>query len=142
VNKNKIAIYSDGGARGNPGPAACAFIVKTGEGIIQKSSKFLGEATNNVAEYSGATEALKWLSENSSVLKDISGPIEFYMDSELVVKQIIGDYKVKNIKLGVLNSEVLTLLRKIPTKILFINVPRSKNETADLLVNLELDKNV
>ena len=142
MNKNKIAIYSDGGARGNPGPAACAFIVKKGEGIIQKSSKFLGEATNNVAEYSGAIEALKWLSENSPVLKDISGPIEFYMDSELVVKQIIGDYKVKNIKLGVLNSEVLTLLKKIPTKILFINVPRSKNKTADLLVNQELDKNV
>lgn len=134
---NKIVIYSDGGARGNPGPAACAFIVQDLNGkLLHKDSKYLGETTNNFAEYQGAILALTQTLENE---KDIEGVINFYMDSELVVKQINGQYKVKEPTLQKLHKEVKELLNKISLEVVFKNIPREKNKIADSLVNKELD---
>jgi len=141
MNGDKIVIHSDGGARGNPGPGASAYVIEKGATILQKSSKHLGRVTNNVAEYTGVIEALKWISDNKELVAGSLGPIEFYMDSELVVKQINGEYKVKDQKLAGLFSEVKDLLKNLSNKILFISVPRNKNKIADFLVNLELDKN-
>jgi len=131
-------IYSDGGARGNPGPAASAFIVLDDGNVIYKDSKFLGKATNNVAEYQGVLLALAWL-VNSSIQYPVSS-IRFFMDSELIVHQINGHYKVKDKKLKELFLEVQAFLKKIQPKIIFKNIPRTKNKLADFLVNKTLDE--
>jgi len=133
--QNQLAIFSDGGARGNPGPAACAIVVQGDKGNpLFKKSEFLGPATNNVAEYQGLLMGLTWILENNQV-----NEICFYMDSELVVKQIKGLYKVKDENLKLLHQEAKIILEKIPSKIIFQHVPREKNKLADALVNEELD---
>lgn len=136
----QIIVHTDGGARGNPGPAACAFIVETGGKLIKKGSLFLGKATNNTAEYQGVILALKWLIENKVTLS--AKEIVFYLDSELIVRQISGIYKVKDENLRNLFSAVSSLLVSIGKKVVFRNVPREKNKIADLLVNKALDENL
>ncbi len=134
----KHSLYSDGGARGNPGPAASAFVFfDESDNLIHKSSKFLGDQTNNYAEYQGVVLALTWLTQNKDLIK---GDINFFMDSELVVKQINGIYKVKEPTLQKLNKEVQDLIRTLSVKFIFKNVPRIENKLADQLVNEELDK--
>jgi len=130
-----VALYSDGGARGNPGPAAIAFlaVTKTGQ-IIKADSRFIGKATNNQAEYHALIAALEF----SKSIKAQS--VICHLDSELVGKQLNGEYSVKN-------SELQKLWRKAQElsggfkKIAFINVPRSNSyiSRADELVNKALD---
>lgn len=135
---NEVSISTDGGARGNPGPAACAIVIKDDVGnIVESKSKFLGETTNNVAEYSGLLMGLNWILENKNS-KDFR--INFYMDSELVIKQVRGEYKVKDENLKKLFSEVKDLQTKISSRIIFTHVVRSRNKEADALVNDELDR--
>lgn len=131
-------VFSDGGARGNPGPAACAFVCISDTGsVVQKASKYLGSTTNNFAEYQGVILALTWLNQNKKML---GGSITFNLDSELVTNQINGTYKVKEETLKKLMLLIRNLLDKFPTKIIFKNVPREKNKLADFLVNEELDR--
>lgn len=137
--ESKIEIYSDGGARGNPGPGACAFVIKSGGKIIAQDSKYLGSVTNNFAEYSGVLLALNYILEKP-ISRSTSQAINFYMDSELVVRQLNGHYKVKNNSLRKINEEVKNLLVRINGNIIFENVPRIKNKDADGLVNQELDQ--
>ncbi len=139
MNEDGIVIHTDGGARGNPGPAACAFVAEVGGKIIQEESGFLGNSTNNCAEYQGVILALKWLSTNHKNLTARSAI--FYLDSELVARQISGVYKVKDKKLTELFLQVNKLSKTIELTILYKNIPRSKNKKADVLVNRELDKN-
>jgi ribonuclease HI len=136
-----MIIHTDGGARGNPGPAACAFVVEDGGKVVYKSSKYLGVATNNVAEYQGVISALDWLIQ-SPEQTFYNRKILFCLDSELVVRQLNGQYKVKNENLKSLFLEIDKKLRKIETKIIFQSVPRDKNKIADFLLNQELDKKV
>ena len=102
MQKDQITIHTDGGSRGNPGPAACAFVVENSGEEIFKGAKFLGKQTNNFAEYSGVILALQWVTKNFSTSnlnnqpKGCQFPIIFYLDSELVVKQINGLYRVKD----------------------------------------------
>lgn len=133
-----MIIHSDGGARGNPGPGACAFTAEENGRIIGKGSRYLGKVTNNLAEYSGVLLALNWLTEHRQTLLD--GPIIFYLDSELIVKQLDGLYKTKNKTLIKLNGEVKDLIEKNKLKVAFRNIPRAKNKLADLLVNKKLDE--
>ena len=120
--------------RGNPGPAACAFTVeKNGEELFSKS-KFLGTATNNFAEYSGVVNALDWLLENNN-----TSQVSFYLDSELVVRQINGLYKVKDENLKKLFLNVLTKIKETKLKLIFRHIPREENSRADFLVNQKLD---
>ena len=134
-----LTIHTDGGARGNPGPAACAFVAELGEKTIGEGALYLGNTTNNFAEYKGVILALEWVIENFDY--NLSQDITFYLDSELVVKQLIGIYKVKDAKLQNLFLQVKKLQEKIDLKIFFKNIPREKNKEADRLVNIELDKN-
>lgn len=134
-----VEIYSDGGARGNPGPGACAFVIKSEGKIIAQDSKYLGSVTNNFAEYSGVLLALNYILENP-VTRSNNQTTSFYMDSELVVRQLNGHYKVKSSSLQKINNEVRILLARIESNIIFENVPRIKNREADRLVNLELDR--
>jgi ribonuclease HI len=129
----KIIIFTDGGARGNPGPAASAAVVDG-----KDFSEFIGEATNNVAEYRGLLlglkSALKLVGKKNSETE-----LEIKMDSELVVKQLRGEYKIKNQDLKLLAAEVLPLVNKFK-KVSFSHVPREENFRADKLVNEVLDK--
>jgi ribonuclease HI len=134
--KNKIKIFCDGGARGNPGPAAAAFVVETGGQEYYSQAFYLGKATNNIAEYAAVWEALSWLVAKKELANQ---EIFFVLDSELVVKQINGLYKVKNQNLKKYFSLIKILLEKFSGKISFQNVSREKNKKADFLVNEKLD---
>ena len=134
-----LNINCDGGSRGNPGPAASAFIVSRDGEVIYKESKFLGVATNNDAEYSAVILALKWLSK----LRELgeNRRVNFILDSELVVRQIKGIYKIKNERLKKHYFEIIGLIKSLGVKVEFQNVGRMKNKLADQLVNEELDRN-
>ncbi|RLC32542.1 ribonuclease H [Candidatus Woesebacteria bacterium] len=136
--EDKIFIYCDGGARGNPGPAASAFVAIQDGKVIHKASKYLGKATNNVAEYGSVILALTWLYKNYKSVSDLE--ITVNLDSELVTKQMSGLYKVKNPKLKEMHVVGKRLESKLSTKVLYKWAPREKNRLADFLVNRELDK--
>ena len=139
MENDRIVIHTDGGARGNPGPAACAFVAEFSGKTIGKKSLFLGVSTNNCAEYQGVLLALNWLNENRKIFS--ADVITFYLDSELVARQLSGKYKVKDKKLMELFIRAINLSTKIGLKINYKNIPREENKIADLLVNEELDKN-
>jgi len=133
----KVLIFTDGGARGNPGPAAVGFIVidKEKNLVIKKFSKLIGVATNNVAEYLAVVEALKYL--KSFPAKEIEN-VDLYSDSQLVVKQLNGFYKIKNAKLRSLIIEVRRLEQEVGGNVFYHQISREKNQEADDLVNLSL----
>lgn len=134
---NYLKIFCDGGARGNPGPAASAFVVFGEDGDrLAKGSKYLGENTNNVAEYTAVIMALEWLDKNGRGTDEVT----FVLDSELITKQINGLYKIKSEKLKPLIVRVKNLQKKFSGKIIFTWSPRSGNKLADKLVNEKLDE--
>lgn len=128
-----IRANVDGGARGNPGPAACAVVVRNEKNeVIAEWGEYLGIQTNNVAEYSGLLAALDYaLREKYPSLKVLS-------DSELLVQQMRGVYKVKNVRLKELFERAQSLARKIE-HFGIDYVPRESNREADRLVNKVLD---
>ena len=137
--QNSLTINCDGGSRGNPGPAACAFVATDAGNVIYRESKFLGTTTNNDAEYSAVILALDWLSK-PDIRHRVSG-ISFVLDSELVVRQIKGVYKIKSQKLREHHAEIIGLIKNLGVRVEFQNVEREKNKLADDLVNEELDRN-
>jgi ribonuclease HI len=135
---DNLKIYCDGGARGNPGPGASAFVVEKEEKIIFKQGKYLGRATNNIAEYQGVLMAMHWLKENLKKTEEII----FVLDSELVVNQLSGKFKIKNENLRNLFYAIKEIEKTLLVKIFYQAVPRDKNKLADLLVNQTLDENL
>ncbi len=129
-----LDIYTDGASRGNPGPSAWAYIFVVGNEIIYKNSKFIGFNTNNQTEYFAIIEALK------TAIKFKFKEIRIFSDSELVIKQLNGEYKVKNINLQILFSQVDKLKTKF-SKITFIHVFRDNSwmKIADSFCNEVLD---
>lgn len=140
MQKGKLVIHTDGGSRGNPGPAASAFVAELDGNHIHEDSKFIGSQTNNVAEYQAVLLALDWLL--GKYPNETFEEITFYLDSELVVRQLQGKYKVKSEGLISLYQNAMTLIAKVKPKIVFVSVPREKNKDADLLVNKRLDQNI
>ncbi len=134
-----LKIYCDGGSRGNPGHAASAFAVYKNGKVIHKESHYIGVSTNNIAEYKAVGFALDWLKDNKVPTDDA---VKFILDSELVVKQLTGIYKVKNSKLALLVVEIKNKERKFPFKVYYSVVTRESNQLADSLVNKELDKKI
>ena len=130
-----LKIYSDGGSRGNPGKAACAFVVYSGNKLLHEESSYLGVTTNNQAEYYGVLNALNWLSKEDTKLSYVN----FYLDSELVVKQLNGQYKVKSKELKSLYDKCKRLIKEFAYSIVFTHVPRVENKKADNLLNECLD---
>jgi ribonuclease HI len=129
----RVVVHVDGGARGNPGPAAIGAVVATPDGdILDESHARIGEATNNVAEYRGVLHGL----ERARALG--ATEVEVVNDSELVAKQITGDYKVKQDHLKPLRAEALDALRAFE-RWSIRSVPRERNARADALVNEALD---
>jgi ribonuclease HI len=139
MNKKRLVVFSDGGARGNPGPAASSFVVFLEGREIKRSSKYLGETTNNVAEYFGVLLAMKWISK--STVKDKVEEIVFNLDSQLVARQLSGIYKVKESRLKLISSKIKILEKSLNKKILFNHIPREQNKLADKLVNETIDEN-
>jgi ribonuclease HI len=132
----KLKIYSDGGARGNPGPAAAAFLIFSEDGeLLKADSRFLGKRTNNQAEYEALIAALEF-----AVQLDVQ-EVVCHLDSELVGKHLTGEYSVKNPELKRRWSKVQELRRRFK-RVSFINVPRTNKriQEADSLVNERLDK--
>jgi ribonuclease HI len=130
----KIIIYTDGGARGNPGPAGIgAVLYNENKKIIAEISRYLGVATNNQAEYKALIAAIQKAHE----LK--AEELECYLDSELVVKQLKREYKVKNAELAPLFLEIHNLSLSFK-KISYTHIPREKNSAADALANEAMDR--
>ena len=127
-----ITIHTDGGARGNPGPSAIGAILESNGQVIEKISAYIGETTNNQAEYRAVHAAL----QAAQLLG--AKRIQVFCDSELVVKQLRGEYKVKNKDLGPWYVKIHSLVNQIGS-VTFTAVPREKNTLADELVNQALD---
>ena len=181
-----LIVHTDGGSRGNPGPAAAAFIITDSTGkLIKQSGSYLGVTTNNQAEYQAVLLALNWISQNIenqfqnsiNVLGGASGaPIErpqpvkrmgedvgwgaakrqdpnrkmsfetgsitFYLDSELVARQLSGQYKIKSQDLLPLAIKIRNLIPQLSVPVRFFSIPRGQNRAADGLVNQVLDSQV
>jgi ribonuclease HI len=129
----KLVVNVDGGARGNPGPAAIAAVVSDPGGeVLEERSETIGKATNNVAEY----RALLLGIERARALG--AREVELVGDSELVARQVRGEYRVKDVGLRPLHAEVRKALEGFD-RWSIRNVPREENEAADALVNSTLD---
>jgi ribonuclease HI len=129
----KARLFTDGGARGNPGPAAAAYVLEADDGtVLAAHGEAIGVATNNVAEYRALVAGLE-RARDAGVHE-----LEVVSDSELVVKQMRGEYKVKKAALRELSLEAARLAREIGA-VRYTAVPREHNELADTLVNEVLD---
>lgn len=140
----KIIIHTDGGSRGNPGPAAIGVVIEMVDQInsinlvnLINLSRYIGEATNNVAEYKAVLEALTWVKENLG-FEEVE--LNFFLDSQLVVEQLKGNYKMKNAGLKPLFWEIREMVMLIKDGVSFTHVPREQNKEADVLVNKALDE--
>lgn len=137
---NILNVFTDGGARGNPGPSAIGvYIADENDKKIAGFGKAIGIATNNAAEYKAVIEALTWIIENK---KDLSSTakIYFFLDSKLVCSQIIGIFKVKNADLRDLLFDVRQREAQINFPIFYKYIPREQNTKADAFVNKALDR--
>ena len=134
-----LIIYTDGGARGNPGPAGIGAVVMDGEGkVIKEISQYIGKTTNNFAEYEALIRAFEIVKRLfGEKLRDME--IEVRMDSELVVRQLMGQYRVKEPGLKEQFARVGVLRMSEMPNIIFVHVPREKNAHADELVNKAID---
>ena len=135
---NKVVIHIDGGSRGNPGPAAFGAVIDIGNDR-KEYSEAVGIATNNQAEYQAAIFALKKVKQLIGKERSKSALVEVYLDSELLTKQINGEYKVENENMQPLFLELWNL-RLDFGKVTFKHILREQNKEADRLVNAALDK--
>lgn len=133
-----LTLYTDGAARGNPGPGGLGVVIQAGVKTWQ-FKKYLGETTNNKAEYCAMLFALEKARELISTHHLEVERIVCYSDSELMVCQLTGEYKVKDVELGVLFVKVWNASQRLP-KIEYRHIPRSQNKEADSLANEAIDQ--
>lgn len=132
----KIVVYTDGGSRGNPGPAAVGVWVET---LGKKYGEYIGDnRTNNEAEYEALIFALKKIKQLVGKDKTKTVAVECYLDSELVVKQLNHEYKLKDERIQKYFIEIWNLMLDFGS-VTFSHVPREKNKVADAMVNEALD---
>jgi ribonuclease HI len=129
-----LRVHIDGGARGNPGPAGFGVhVADAGGETVAELYGFLGRATNNVAEYAACVAALEWATANKV------GSMKLHSDSQLLVRQLEGRYKVRNAGLQPLHARCRRLMAKI-SSIRLSHVPREENKEADALANRAMDE--
>jgi ribonuclease HI len=141
-------VHTDGGARGNPGPAATGVFIEEDGGVEHGERKtvagfgtYIGETTNNVAEYTAVIEALTYLKEHANKIGYASdSKVMFYLDSTLVVNQLIGLFKIKEGHLRELVFKVHALENELGGEIRYSIVRREFNKQADFFVNKALDE--
>lgn len=149
LKSSVLTLFSDGGARGNPGPAAGGVLIFWRGKEIFRHGEFLGTATNNVAEYSallmGVRQCLDWKRGHSPFPQESWAEVqelEFCLDSQLVVEQLCGRYRIKDLNMQRLSRKVVEGLSAIGLPRRFTHIPRARNAEADALVNQVLDKNI
>lgn len=129
----RLVLRTDGASRGNPGPAAAGVVIEAEDGtLLARGKRYLGEMTNNQAEYRALLIGLK------AAARYRPAAVRVYMDSELVVKQMRGEYRVKDESLRPLFAEASAWAKRLPN-VAFEHVPRAKNALADQLANEALD---
>lgn len=136
MTKDIYQIHTDGGARGNPGPAAVGVVIHKNGKFLHQFGRAIGKTTNNVAEYRGVVEALKYM---RSILKKNEFELLFILDSMLIVNQLNGIFKIKEPHLRELSLEVKMLEQEVGGVIRYATVRREQNRDADFLVNQTLD---
>jgi len=132
---NKVVIYTDGGARNNPGPAGAGVVIRDGDKTVAEVKKYLGERTNNWAEYEAVILALTEAKKRGLAGREI----EVRMDSELIQRQLTNEYQVKEETLWPQYIKVHNLLVAHFPNTRFVHVPREENKEADRLVNEAID---
>ena len=141
--ENKLIVYTDGGARGNPGPAAIGVVMKQLQGKreipFKEFAQAIGDATNNAAEYQAIIFALKKIKALVGSEKAEKISLEVRMDSELVARQLRGEYKVEEESLWPYFMKIWNLKQSFQS-VIFKEIPREKNHEADRLLNQELNK--
>lgn len=133
----KLTINTDGGSRGNPGDAAIGYVVYEDGKLVKKHGEYIGIKTNNEAEYQAVINVLEWVEKNYT--KDNPPLLEFKLDSNLVVNQIKGLFKIKQNHLQLLAAKVHNALKRQSLNATFSHVYREFNREADFLVNQALD---
>lgn len=134
---SEFNIYTDGGSRGNPGPAALGVVIKNAQGeTVDSFKRYLDTQTNNSAEYMALLAACEWLASQPNKAKRVN----FFLDSELVVKQLNGQYRIKHPELGVLAGQIKDCLNRLKIDTSVTHIKRALNSEADALVNQALDE--
>ncbi len=130
-------LFTDGGSRGNPGQAACAFVVveTATQKVVHEASKTLGVATNNEAEYQGFIESVEWVLDQ----KWENEVLVWKLDSLLVVQQLTSVWKIKDARMRVLAQSAWDKLKKLTSRYTIKHIPREQNSRADALLNQALD---
>jgi ribonuclease HI len=138
----KFIIHTDGGSRGNPGPAAIGVVIEEVGGVLKKEyGEYIGETTNNDAEYQAVVFALKKLKLLIGKERAKRATLEFHVDSELVERQLNGEYKIMDKRIREYFMEIWNL--KIDyRKVGFKHIMREKNQEADRMVNSALDREI
>ncbi len=132
-----ISVFTDGAARGNPGKAGIGIVIKDDRGaVLAELKEYIGTSTNNNAEYSALLRALEYILESETLR--CSGVV-VYTDSELMARQIRGEYKVKEPGLKLMYQKVILLLKSAPFSFTIRHIPRTQNAEADALANEAID---
>lgn len=131
----ELKIHTDGGSRGNPGPSAVGVVIEDPTSLLTSFGLFIGVGTNNQAEYKAVLAALGWIHKYAKE----ATTLDFYLDSQLVVSQLTGKYRLKHPEMLRLKTQIDNELSKLQAQIYFHYVPRSQNSMADSLVNQALD---
>ena len=140
TKKTTLIIYTDGGSRGNPGPAAFGYVIYSADGtVLKRYGEVIGVATNNEAEYKAVIAALQKAKQIWGKEKLKETRIEVRMDSQLAVEQLSGRYKIENEKLQPLFMQLWNMRVELGGSITFVHIPREENKEADRLVNEALD---
>lgn len=137
----KFIVNTDGGARGNPGPSGIGFVIQQDGVVIKTGKAYIGETTNNQAEYEALIRALGELDTLAPQEGRKENHVEVRMDSELVIKQLRKEYKVKDAGLKLQFAKVGALIAKFPS-ISFVHVMREENGAADELANEAMDEHL
>lgn len=132
-------IHTDGGSRGNPGPAGYGVVVLDAatNTVVKELHQFLGQKTNNEAEYLGLIAACEWLRTQTEF--EITA-VTFKLDSRLVVEQVQKHWKIKEARLRELAEKVWSVMTALPYSVQFLAVPRAENAAADALANQAMDQ--
>lgn len=134
----KIIIYTDGGARGNPGPSGIGAVIK-GDNLNKSYGEYIGKATNNEAEYQALIFALKKTKSLLGKQDAKQAELECFLDSELIVRQLNHRYKIENGRMQIFFLQVWNLMLDF-SKVSFLHIPREQNKEADAMVNQAIDK--
>ncbi len=130
----RVTVYSDGAARGNPGPAGAGVRIEDARGKrVSEAARYLGEATNNVAEYRALILGLELARELGA------SEVELRADSELVIRQMTGEYRVRNVRLQELHRQAQALEQAFRS-VGYVHIRREQNRAADRLANLAIDR--